>query len=898
MIALILMISMTTSIMLLPTTSAHSPAWTIPTNAYVYATPNPIGVGQYTNIVMWVDQNPPSATGTEGPRWRGYKLDITKPDGSKEVIDGMTATSSTASHGITYTPDQVGTYTIVFSWPGQTLELIPGAGVRTGGIAYIGDFFAGSTSQPMKLVVQEQPIAEWQEPPLPTEYWTRPINDANRGWSQLASNWLGGSWLVNNYQRWGTAPDSPHIMWTQPIVNTLAGGINDEAWPGIPSNNEDYESPWGSPIIMNGKLYYNSPPVSDWATYGYYCRDLYTGELIWYKNGTDSGLTQLPTTAGGYDLGQSYPMLSQGWLYHYWSVNGRGIMAYLIQISGSTWNILDANGNLRIRLINVPSGTTATDQDGSLLRYSYNAATGNLLCWNISQSIPPLHPIGTNQQQWKARFGATIDAVNDTTWTKVGTQITQGVTVVGEDDIRPRSGYTMNLTIKTGLPAIAKVVTDENRVPKMIFGQTTLGGLGDLGAGLASDTFTAWVGRIDEHVAPYSPYPLNTNAQNTNLGFGFSLLWDKTITVPLAGKNYTWNIPPGSIDYTSKTFVLYCKQTMQLWGYSLETGNLLWGPTKLKTEDIRYYSTDASTYDGTILCGGYGSLNAIDANTGNILWTYNATNIGYESPYGQNMPVSVSAVCDGKIYTTSSEHSPSKPLWRNSDIRCINMTDGTEIWQLLNYKMFQGSLGIADGYIIHASDYDNLIYCIGKGPSATTVEAPMTAITLGSSLVIRGTVTDISPGTKGLLLSSRFPNGVPAVADESMQGWMEYLYEQQAMPTDAKGVTVTLDAVDPNGNFVNIGTVTSDASGMFKKAFTPEVPGEYTIIASFAGSKSYYTSYAETAIAVSDAPATPAPTAVPVESAADLYFVPAIAGLFVFVAIIGVVIILVLRKRP
>jgi hypothetical protein len=33
-------------------------------------------------------------------------------------------------------------------------------------------------------------------------------------------------------------------------------------------------------------------------------------------------------------------------------------------------------------------------------------------------------------------------------------------------------------------------------------------------------------------------------------------------------------------------------------------------------------------------------------------------------------------------------------------------------------------------------------------------------------------------------------------------------------------------------------------------------------------------------------------------SIADLYFVPAMAGLFVFVAIIGALIILMLRKRP
>ena len=47
-------------------------------------------------------------------------------------------------------------------------------------------------------------------------------------------------------------------------------------------------------------------------------------------------------------------------------------------------------------------------------------------------------------------------------------------------------------------------------------------------------------------------------------------------------------------------------------------------------------------------------------------------------------------------------------------------------------------MAIADGYIVTASKYDNLIYCIGKGPSATTVDAPTTAITAESSVVIAG----------------------------------------------------------------------------------------------------------------------------------------------------------------
>ena len=166
---------------------------------------------------------------------------------------------------------------------------------------------------------------------------------------------------------------------------------------------------------------------------------------------------------------------------------------------------------------------------------------------------------------------------------------------------------------------------------------------------------------------------------------------------------------------------------------------------------------------------------------------------------------------------------------------------------------------IADGYIVAGNNYDNRMYVYGKGPSATTVTVQNDVIARGSSVLIKGTVTDQSSGAKG----------TPAIADADMEAWMEYLYMQQAIPANAKGVEVTLDTIDPNSNFVHIGTVTSDMSGMFKKMWTPEVPGEYTVIATFAGSESYGSSYAETAIGVTAAPsaqapiATPGPTATP-----------------------------------
>ncbi len=857
-IVVCLVLAFAVTLIALPIGNAHTPPWTVPTTAYVSAAPSRIAIGQSTTIVVWVDRYSPTAGGGIGQRWNGFKIDITKPDGSKQTIGPFQCISDVGSDWRVFTPTQVGTYTIVFSWPGETVVASPADLTNVA----IGDFYQGSTSQPTYLVVQQAAVEGWQEPPLPSGFWTTPINDANRGWSTIASNWLRGSWIVGNFQRWGIAPESAHILWTTPITPGRGGGILDAQWPGIPMNAEDYENPWGTAIIMNGKVYYNSPQVSDSSKYGYYCLDLYTGQQVWYKNGTDNGLNNPYTVAGGYALSQSYLGLTQGQIYHYHSVNGEGLLSYLIMVSGSTWYFLDAaTGNFMLKLINVPGGTAATDQDGSLLKYSYNPTTGNLLCWNSSQAIPPLAPVGTNQQQWKMRMGATIDAVNDTTWTAVGPS---GSTTA--DEIRPRSGYTMNVTIQKGLPVsaafgaeaagVTSVLQDANRVPKGVFGFYKGSG-SSIGAPVDPDYFSAWVVNINEHAAPYSPAPSLTFTQQNNLGFTASVLWNKNITVPLPGKNHTWNL--GGVSYDDQVFMLRCVQTAQLWAYSLKTGDLLWGPTP-NWSQMDFYGMSSNLFYGKLIqCSTYsGTIAAYEAQTGKLLWTYNATGPAFESPYGDNMPLTVWAVSDGKIYTSSSEHSPSKPLWRASYFRCINITDGTELWKLLYYNGFTGGPALANGYIVSASDYDNLIYCIGKGPSATTVTASPKVAPLSSGVLIEGTVTDQSPGAKALEQKMGYANGVPAMSDADQEAWMEYLYEQQAMPTMATGVKVHLTAIDPNGNFQDIGYATSDIGGTYGITWTPPVPGTYQVKATFEGTKSYGGSYATTRFAVGSSSASPA----------------------------------------
>src|SRR4030042_141462 len=85
-IALFLMITIAVTLVALPAANAHTPPWTITTLSYITASPNPVGVNQLTSIAYWVNWVPPGAGGVGGDRWRNLKIEVTKPDGSKETL--------------------------------------------------------------------------------------------------------------------------------------------------------------------------------------------------------------------------------------------------------------------------------------------------------------------------------------------------------------------------------------------------------------------------------------------------------------------------------------------------------------------------------------------------------------------------------------------------------------------------------------------------------------------------------------------------------------------------------------------------------------------------------------------------------------------------------------------
>jgi hypothetical protein len=180
-----------------------------------------------------------------------------------------------------------------------------------------------------------------------------------------------------------------------------------------------------------------------------------------------------------------------------------------------------------------------------------------------------------------------------------------------------------------------------------------------------------------------------------------------------------------------------------------------------------------------------------------------------------------------------------------------------------------------------------------------TVEAPKTSDELGRSLVIDGTVMDISAGTKQNTQAADFPNGVPVSSDASMKDWMGYVYQQKPLPSNFTGVEVTVDVLDSNGNYRNIGTAQTDQTGMYSLTWKPDIAGSYKVVATFHGTNGYWPSYSETSFVVDPA----APTASPIATAPSnlattsdlvLYLAAGVIAIIIAIAIVG---LLLLRKK-
>ncbi|HEX9863127.1 MAG TPA: PQQ-binding-like beta-propeller repeat protein [Candidatus Bathyarchaeia archaeon] len=332
--------------------------------------------------------------------------------------------------------------------------------------------------------------------------------------------------------------------------------------------------------------------------------------------------------------------------------------------------------------------------------------------------------------------------------------------------------------------------------------------------------------------------------------------------------------------------------------WDLRTGRLAW---KSEVMDYPWGKASFGAYAvqsayGLFYRQSYDGVYAFNWTNGKIAWHYKAPANPFETPYrDENDQTGYSFdgaafIADGKMYVLNNEHTPTPPITRGWGVHCINATTGEGIWKISGIWVWSGPGPIADGYLTISSS-DGIMYVFGKGKSATTVTASPEVSIHGSNVLIKGTVLDLSPAQPG----------TPCVSKNSMSTWMEYLHLQQPIAglwnnETITGVPVSLDTLDPNGNYVHVGDVTTDGySGTFGFTWEPEVPGQYTVTATFRGDDSYGSSFATTYVSVSEAlpaTATPEPPQAPPDYTLLLYALLAVG----IIAIILMLIVL-FRKR-
>ena len=790
--------SITTIILLITAifaTSLPTAKSDVTTVASLSVTPNPVGVNQPLTILAWVQ---PLAINV-GDLYNDFTVTITKPDGTTTTLGPKTAWPMGAAP-FSYTPSVVGEYSFKFNYPGETFS---------------DDTYLPAESPTTILTVQEERISDWPSVPLPTDYWVRATTE-NRDWYNVTGAWYmcyydstytGYGDTGGGYNPYSEAPRAPHIMWTKPAtIGGLAGGDigTQGAYSGL-----SYSVFAAPPIIMNGRLFYNTNPSSaghfrSTRYEGFAAVDLRTGEELWRNN------------EGGITHGQHYVSVAPG---------RPGVFAFLWDLNGNEWEVYDPfDGKLLFEFENTSSGTNwwwedavVYGEDGSLLVYILDGYAKTLTMWNSTLALEAA-----------------------------------GRITIASDGTRGFSIRPGTLDWEGGIQWVAPTPNRDVgwHTPYSIFGINE--GVIIAKSGTAGNV-------IDWEIA----YDLETGAE----------LWANDITV--AVQSFFSSTGQGVIaawDLTTRRWSAFDIHTgVKLWDG--EQASYPWGTYASYGSLIAYDHLYSGSFDG--------NLYALDLDTGEIDWTYYAGDSGIETPM-ESWPMWQGPLsADGVLFVGGGEETPTQPLTRGNRVFAVDAETGEEIWAIAGYMSLRA---IAEGYLIGYNGYDSQIYCFGKGPSATTVSAPKTEIIQGQTLVIEGTVTDQSTGAMG----------TPAISDEDMGPWMEYMFMEKPIPSSAKGVDVSIDVVDANGNFRNVGTATSDISGVYSLVWEPDIPGKYSVIATFAGSESYGSSFASTSFYVEEAPQpTPPPEPTPAPQT-DTYVLGMGIAILAAVIILG---LLILRKK-
>ncbi len=902
---------------LIPSANAHTPPWDIQLFAFVNVAPNPAGLGQTVTVGFWLNAPPMTANGPYGDRFSPFTVNVVKPDGTNETLGPFTS-DATGGTSTRYTPDQLGEYQFQMFYGGQTLN---GGQTGTLGISnpnYINDTILPAMSDVATLTVQQEAVPAIPNPPLPNNYWESPINALNvNNWYIIGGPYLslytgygpgkgGGNYnTTTNFNPFSEAPLTSHVLWTKPAAfgGVIGGDAGGTTTYGNYYSTSQYERKY-NPIVINGYLFYTQFPGSSTTPTANICMNLYTGETVWVNDATNygGGTADKPMLTTG---GVVSPFAC-GQVIDYVSPNQYGGLAYLWTQGTPTWldgkvkpgtttlNMFDALTGKYI--LSVVNGTgfsygLTVDASGNLLNYYTNTTVGTQTIYGEIQPITGPKPT----QVTNTGGNSLLEAWNSTQCIMMGAgwatgsasgwfwRPPQGAVIPFEYGIQ--SAWQLPATVPVGAFANNATYPTPWTIMGVNSGTAVLYSLANQGLTFYFQTgYTVFTG-----------YDINTGQQ---------LFIENASFTPFTAVNLDnyGNVGDG-------LFTTIVKETGEVRAFSVTTGKEVW-KTILKGDngaDINPYDTvggiKGNIYGNDFLIFGFGGdIWSLSMTDGSLNWYTNTTKL--TGPAGDNTPYGVWPIWvqtgiggGGGIMFLGEGHEYSPPLFLGSELLALNTTTGELVWSIDSFDV-NSNPELAYGIMTILNAYDNQIYAYGKGPTATTVKAPEIGVTTATPITITGTVTDISAGAKQEAVRANWPNGLPAVSDDSMRTFMEAAYMQQPIPHNSTGVLVTLSVIDANGNSRTIGTTTSDGTGAYGFTWTPDISGAYTLIATFSGSNGYYGSSAQTHFYTSEV-ATPTSTAGAgsgFATTADLITYLAI-GVIVILIAIAIVGVLTLRKK-
>ena len=704
------------------------------------------------------------------------------------------------------------------------------------------DRYLGSESSLVTFTVQQDPIATTGQNPLPTEYWSRPIYSTNFDWgAQLGSNWwgLGGPSfsITGGYDTQGNVQPYGQAPKSSHILWTKPTSFGGQPGGEIAS---DQESQFTSTSIMknhfNPIIIYGVLIYQEWPTANN--PSGLDNPLMWKAIDLKTGTTLWEKQRG---ITNNEDII-WGQVQKFHTIQEFGSFAtFWSSGSGGMLYVYDAfTGAHMANVTNAPAAPMLSTRTGLVDSWNYNTL-GSILRYYVD---------GGNLTCWNSTKLFTNGASGQVNWSR-GIEWTLNMTKTYPDGTPTSIGAITVSDSTTGEGVILL------RSAPTAIAYTSSGY--QVTAGIELETGKLLWGPLNQTIPQYQ---------------------DITLVAARDG-----------------VYILHNKDTNEAYGYSLKTGKQMWGPVKLTGNAYSYLSRGAEiAYDQVYIWDFGGYVHALDLQTGKINWVFTRGSAGYDNPYGI-WPIwhfGSQSIGDGMLFLSESRmyDPPMSPGYHRLAINC---TDGSLVWKI---ESFAGRApgAIADGMLVQWNSYDKQINVFGQGQTATSVSVANKLSVNGAKVLVEGTVTDQSPGTKSADRVARFPNGVPAVSEDSQEAWMEYVYMQQTKPTNATGVNVVLSVIDPNNNVYEVGTTTSDANGAYKMTFTPPVPGEYTLIATFPGSESYYGSSAATAFSVDEVAPTPSTIADTVTPPPiEMYFVASTIAIILAIAIVG---LLLLRKKP